>query len=145
MNNFDKTRIGMNYADSETIRRIIKRREELNLSQLMLAKRLGFTSRTTVSRIENMSLLLNVKSLGKWAEALDTSVGYLLHEEDNQQQPKKQVQFGNSLQRQITTKIVELLAEMKPNDQQIMLDLAESIVRNRKKYVASKKSGSDLD
>jgi len=135
----------MNYADSETIRRIIKRREELNLSQLMLAKRLGFTSRTTVSRIENMSLLLNVKSLGKWAEALDTSVGYLLHEEDNQQQPKKQVQFGNSLQRQITTKIVELLAEMKPNDQQIMLDLAESIVRNRKKYVASKKSGSDLD
>lgn len=145
MNNFDKTRIGMNYADSETIRRIIKRREELNLSQLMLAKRLGFTSRTTVSRIENMSLLLNVKSLGKWAEALDTSVGYLLHEEDNQQQPKQQVQFGNSLQRQITTKIVELLAEMKPNDQQIMLDLAESIVRNRKKYVASKKSGSDLD
>lgn len=135
----------MNYADSETIRRIIKRREELNLSQLMLAKRLGFTSRTTVSRIENMSLLLNIKSLGKWAEALDTSVGYLLHEEDNQQQQKHQVQFGNSLQRQITTKIVELLAEMKPNDQQIMLDLAESIVRNRKKYVASKKSGSDLD
>ncbi len=58
--------------------RIRARREELNLSQDELAKRMGYKSRSTINKIE---LGINDVSQSKiiaFAEALNTTVGYLM-------------------------------------------------------------------
>lgn len=64
--------------------RIRLRREELNLSQEELAKRMGYKSRSTINKIE---LGINDVSQSKiiaFAKALNTTVGYLMGDEDDQ-------------------------------------------------------------
>lgn len=62
--------------------RIKLRREELNLSQDELAKRMGYKSRSSINKIE---LGLNDVSQSKiiaFAEALNTTVGYLMGDDE---------------------------------------------------------------
>ena len=62
--------------------RIRIRREELNISQEELAKRMGYKSRSTINKIE---LGINDVSQSKiiaFAKALDTTVGYLMGDTD---------------------------------------------------------------
>lgn len=70
-------------CDAETIRRIQQRREELHLTQAKLAKLLGFSSRSSVNRVETGSLALSKKNISKWAVALQTTSEYLLHTSQN--------------------------------------------------------------
>ena len=71
------------FCDEETLRRISKRREDLRISQRELAEKLGYKTRTYVSRVELGSLPLAKERLPKWADALKTSVAYLLHEQED--------------------------------------------------------------
>ena len=71
------------FCDEETLRRIALRREELHISQRQLAEMLGYSTRTYISRVELGSLPLAKERLPKWADALKTSVEYLLHEQED--------------------------------------------------------------
>lgn len=71
------------FCDEETLRRIALRREELHISQRQLAEMLGYSTRTYISRVELGSLPLAKERLPKWADALKTSVAYLLHEQED--------------------------------------------------------------
>lgn len=70
-------------CDAETLKRIQARREELHMTQSKLATLLGFTSRSSVNRVESGSLPLSKKNIGKWAVALQTTPEYLLHISEN--------------------------------------------------------------
>ena len=71
------------FCDDETLKRIYLRREELHISQRQLAEMLGYATRTHVSRVELGTLPLAKERLPKWADALKTSVSYLLHEQED--------------------------------------------------------------
>ena len=71
------------FCDDETLKRIYLRREELHISQRQLAEMLGYATRTYVSRVELGTLPLAKERLPKWADALKTSVSYLLHEQED--------------------------------------------------------------
>ena len=57
------------------------RRNELNLSQEELAKRMGYSSRTSINKIEN-GRPCSQKIIARLAEALDVSIAYLMGWED---------------------------------------------------------------
>jgi DNA-binding Xre family transcriptional regulator len=57
--------------------RVLKRRQELNLTQKDLADRLGITP-TNIHRIEHGQQNLTIRTLAKLAEALDVTVGELV-------------------------------------------------------------------
>ena len=70
----------MNFCD-----RIRIRREELNLSQDELAKRLGYKSRSTINKIELGINDVSQSKIVALAKALETTVGYLMG--DNEKEP----------------------------------------------------------
>lgn len=58
--------------------RIKERREELKISQQELAEKLGYTSRSTINKIENGTNKLRQTKIAQIAKALDTTPGYLM-------------------------------------------------------------------
>lgn len=58
--------------------RIKKKREELNLSQEDLAKRLGYKSRSTINKIELGKNDITQHKIVAFAEALNTTPAYLM-------------------------------------------------------------------
>lgn len=62
--------------------RIRLRREELNLSQDELAKRMGYKSRSTINKIELGINDVSQSKIVAFANALDTTVGYLMGDDE---------------------------------------------------------------
>ena len=58
--------------------RVRARRIELGLSQGELAKRLGYTSRSTINKIENGTNDVGQTKVVDFAKALNTTIGYLM-------------------------------------------------------------------
>ena len=62
-------------SDRELVRSLARRRLGLGLSQTEVAARMG-TSQSTVARIESCGSDLRLSTLGRYAEALGTSISY---------------------------------------------------------------------
>ena len=62
--------------------RIVQRRKELGLSQEDLAKKMGFASKTSISKTETMGDNVSTKKIRLFAKHLDCSVAYLMGWED---------------------------------------------------------------
>ena len=58
--------------------RIRQRRLELGLTQLDLAKRMGYKSKSTINKVENGINDVNQSTIVKYAKALETTVAYLM-------------------------------------------------------------------
>ena len=63
-------------------KRIAERRKELNMTQDELAKRLGYTSRSTVYKVETGINDLTPSKLEAYAKALGTTPSYLMGWDD---------------------------------------------------------------
>lgn len=63
--------------------RIRIRREELGLSQDELASRCGYAYRSAICKMENAGDNIGTKRIAKVANALNTSIAYLMGWEDN--------------------------------------------------------------
>lgn len=62
----------------ELYNRIKQRREELNLSQDDLAKRMGYRSRSTIAKIESGKNDIPQSKIAAFAKALETTPAYLM-------------------------------------------------------------------
>ena len=62
--------------------RIRLRREELKMSQEALARRVGYSSRSAIARIEQGNRGVDLSRLAAFAAALHTTTAYLLGAED---------------------------------------------------------------
>lgn len=113
-------------CDSETLRRIAVRREELNMKQAELARVLGYTSRSTVSRVENGTLPLPVNSIHKWAVALQTTDDYLLHTNEI-------IEGALDESSPIVDRIIGYCKSMNRKEQEMFLEIAELVIRYRNK------------
>ena len=58
--------------------RIRNRRIELGMSQDELAKKVGYTSRSTINKIENGKNDISQSKVREMADALDTTISYLM-------------------------------------------------------------------
>ena len=63
--------------------KIKKRREELDMTQEELAKKLGYANRSSVNKVET-SREVSMKKIKSYADALDTTVAYLMGWEDKE-------------------------------------------------------------
>ena len=63
--------------------RIKTLREKLGLSQEELARRVGYTDRSSVAKVESGDVDIRAGKLKDWAMALGVSVGFLLEESTN--------------------------------------------------------------
>lgn len=66
--------------------RIRARREELGLTQQELADRMGYSSRTTINKIEAGVNDISQSKVVAFAKALDTTVAYLMEWEEEEEQ-----------------------------------------------------------
>lgn len=62
----------------ELYKNIKRKRLELGMSQDELAKRVGYTSRSTIARIENGEIDISRNKIFAFAEALNTTPGELM-------------------------------------------------------------------
>ena len=137
------TKVGYDCIDNETRRRIAERRLALNYTQLELAKRLGYTSRSSVSRVERGTLPLSKQSIAKWAVVLQTTPEYLLHLTDS----VDGTVVGKTTYDDDIEKLIKLYSKMNKKERALLLDFAETILKNKmyKNYAKTKKSGSEMD
>ncbi len=96
-------------------KRIRIARENLGLSQTQLCHRIGYTSRSAITKIENGTNLLTQPKIEKIAEALNVSPAYLMGWEDNPSGENKSTkidifQFENITP--LTTKKIPILGEV---------------------------------
>ncbi len=67
--------------------RIAARRKELNMTQEELAHKMGYKSKAAISKIETNVNDITQSTVVKFAEALQTSVAYLMGWEEEKAQP----------------------------------------------------------
>jgi transcriptional regulator with XRE-family HTH domain len=119
------------------------RRIELNYSQLELAKRLGYTSRSSVSRVERGTLPLSKQSIAKWSVVLQTTPEYLLHLTDSVDGTVvEKTTYDADIE-----KLIKLYSKLNKKERMLFLDIGETILKNKmyKNYAKTKKSGSKVD
>lgn len=75
---------------------IAKRRKELGLSQDDLARKMGYTSRSTINKIESGVNDVPQRNIVKFAKALDTTVQYLMGMECNEEELAKIKEYNNT-------------------------------------------------
>lgn len=115
--------------------RIKARREELGLSQDELAKRMGYTSRSTINKVEKNINDVTQSNVVKYAKALETTPSYLMGWEEPQ--PQIHIDYMNE---DIANMIVQLRSEgtslkviqeyflLSPQRREIVMNLVHSLL-----------------
>ena len=99
--------------------RIKNRRLELGLTQADLAKRMGYTNKSTIGKVENGNNDITQTKVVQYAHALNTTVAYLMgweEEEDRAMKLAKDAVFHEELD--------PLIQEMPDNLRQALLSYA---------------------
>lgn len=105
--------------------RIKARRQELGLSQRELAKRLGYTDHTTITRVESGKVDLPMSRIAQFAEALRVSPSYIMGWEDEEDKKNPATTDGMSENRKKLMRFVEGVPEEKA---EMLLRVMKSIL-----------------
>lgn len=100
--------------------RVRMRREELGLSQEQLALRMGYSSRTSVNKIEN-GRPCSQKIIARLAEALNVSIPYLMGWEEQKEKP---IEDGLSEEKR---KLIDKIKKLPEDQVLLLLQVAERI------------------
>ena len=109
----------MNLAD-----RVRLRREELGISQEQLALRMGYSSRTSINKIEN-GRPCSQKIIARLAEALSVSIPYLMGWEDEEQE-KPNIPEDDGLSEELQD-LINRIKNLPEEKIQLLLQIAKSI------------------
>lgn len=113
--------------------RIQQRRIELNMTQEELAKKIGYTNKSTIARIETGTNQLRQSKIYEIAKALDTTPGYIMGWED--EEPSKGENLTPEMARliamitrnKIISQYVEKLFKLNERDRSIVFSLIDSM------------------
>ena len=105
--------------------RVKQRREDLGLSQEQLALRMGYSSRTSINKIEN-GRPCSQKIIARLAEALAVSIPYLMGWEDDELQEEKPTAQGNELSEEMS-ELIDCIKKLPEDKIQMLLQVAKSI------------------
>ena len=114
-----------------TADRIKNRRIELGLTQLEVARRLGLTTKAAVSKVEQQGNNVTLKSVEKFAKALDCSKAYLMGWEDDVITMEINTSDTESESSERIKKIVELYSRLSEDDQHLIDDMLKSLASKK--------------
>ncbi len=107
--------------------RVRQRRERLGLSQEQLALRMGYSSRTSINKIEN-GRPCSQKIIARLADALDVSIPYLMGWTGDQEEDKREKPIENDGLTENKRILIEF-AKSLPEDKAVLaLRLLKSLV-----------------
>lgn len=115
--------------------RLKELRESKQLSQGDIEKRTGLL-RCYISRVENGHTVPSVETLEKMARALELPMYRLFHEGEvgasiRKLEPAKDDEFGSKgHEAAYLSKLRRLLAKMEPDDQKLLLHMAQKVARD---------------
>ncbi|SRR5260221_14682167 len=116
--------------------RLRELRESKELSQGDIEKRTGLL-RCYISRVENNHTVPSVESLEKMARALEIPMYRLFHDGEvpaslsKLKPPKNDDEFGSKgTQANYLSKLRRLRAKMEPDDQKLLLHMAQKVARD---------------
>lgn len=99
--------------------RIANRRKQLGMTQTELAYKMGYKSKAAISKIETNVNDITQSTIVKFAEALDTSVSYLMGWEDDLKslaeetvQRNEIIEVFDSLPPELRTRALDLIKEL---------------------------------
>ena len=100
--------------------RIKTRREELDISQEELAKRLGYKSRSSINKIELGANNLTQSKIKAIADALDTTPAYIMGWDEEGTDTEPSVTLEESA-------LLERFRQLPPEKQRLLLSLAQEL------------------
>jgi transcriptional regulator with XRE-family HTH domain len=109
--------------------RIKQRREELKLTQDDLAKLMGYTSKSTINKVEKGINDVTQSNILKYAKVLDCSLSYLLDWEEYDNYSERTAELLVMLRK--SPKIMQLakdFIELTPAQQETVLALVHSMI-----------------
>lgn len=92
--------------------RIKKRREELGMSQIELAEKVGYTSRSSIAKLETNANGMTQSKIIEFAKALKTTPSYLMGWEDSTENTQQNSYENIPGIRAVTVKTIPLFAEI---------------------------------
>lgn len=106
--------------------RIKKRREELKMSQQELAEKIGYTSRSTINKIEDGTNNLRQTKIAQIAKALNTTPGYLMGWEDQLEQVDTD-QLVDFMLSEEDREMYSQYCTLSPSDKQLIRNMISSL------------------
>lgn len=106
--------------------KVKKRREELGWSQEELSTRMGYSSRTSINKIEN-GRPCSQKIIARLSEALDVPIAYLMDWDSEDDNSKKPTAEDDGLSENIT-KLVDFAKTVPEEKAALILQVMKSIV-----------------
>lgn len=100
--------------------KIKERRIQLGWSQQKLADLMGYTSKSTITKIEKGKSDVNQKNIERFAEVLKVSIAYLMDWEEDEE-PAEADSF--------TLKMMEIAQNATPEQKAMILGLADTVLR----------------
>lgn len=100
---------------------IRKRRNELGWSQQTLADKMGYTSKSTINKIEKGKCDVAQKNIVKFADVLGVSVAYLMDWEENEIEPAGETDSTKQ-------ELMEVFDQLNPDVQSQVLKLAKTFL-----------------
>ena len=107
--------------------RVRQRREELGLSQEDLALRMGYSSRTSVNKIEN-GRPCSQKIITRLSEALNVSIPYLMGWEDEEQKKEQPIDFDGLSEKRRA--LIEFAMSVPEDKADMILQVMKTILKN---------------
>lgn len=104
--------------------RIKQRREEIGLTQEALAKKLGYRSKSTINKIEMGINDITQSKIISFADALNTSPGYLMGWEDEEKIADSLFSLTTSPELQ---RLIDIVSDMRSELINKVIDYAEYI------------------
>lgn len=103
---------------STTGERIKNRRLELNMTQEELAEKAGYTSRSTIAKLESEDRNLSQPKIKALADALKTTPGYIMGWDEKEYSSK-------------TEELVDVYQGLSPEDQKLVENLILSLAQKK--------------
>ena len=113
--------------------RVRKRREELGLSQTELSDKLGFKSRSSLNKIESDQRAPRQQMIKALADALDTTVLYILGiDEETEENEKELCKLFSLCHGSTAYETVQQFLKLDANDRQVVRTMIESLLSTEK-------------
>lgn len=117
-------------------KRIKKRREELNISQEVLAKKMGYKSRSSINKIELGLNDIYQSKIAGFAKALETTPAYLMGWDES---PTPQTAL--SIFPPTQQKIISNCQQLNETGQKKVLDFSDDLVSSNNYSAAAREPG----
>ena len=114
-----------------TADRIKNRRLELGLTQLQVAKRMGLTTKAAVSKVERQGDNVTLKSVEKFAKALDCSTAYLMGWDDKLEDIEEE--YKNAVPEHLKryAQFINLYAQLGEDEQDLVDNMITTLLKKQ--------------